>query len=135
MDALSDPTLTNIFFLTDWAKDTWKRVYLNVNPKKATISYTLNRNEALKKIYPKTIANVHECSIKHPKTTSDPRSKSCSLTDTDEKERKEPKSPLGKAFNSIRFTRSGYDSGGDAEQPDTEPYLMRIVDANGKELA
>lgn len=55
METGQDPTLTNIFFLTNWEKDTWKRVYLHVHPKKATLSYTLNRNEALQKKYPKTI--------------------------------------------------------------------------------
>ena len=86
METGQDPTLTNIFFLTNWEKDTWKRVYLHVHPKKATLSYTLNRNEALQKKYPKTIQNVHEMSIKHPKSaTNKSSSMPRSMTDTEEK--------------------------------------------------
>ena len=35
----------------------------------------------------------------------------------------------------IRFTKSGYDSSGEPDKAEEEPYLMRIVDENGKELA
>jgi hypothetical protein len=38
-------------------------------------------------------------------------------------------------LKNIRFTRSGYDSSGEADKAEEEPYLMRIVDENGKELA
>lgn len=115
MDALADQTQTNVFFLTNWEKDTWKRIYFHVHPKKATLSYTLNRKEALQKKYPKVLENVHECSIKHPKSSTDQSNikRSTTLTDTEEKNR--PKSPLGMALKSIRFTKSGYDSSADKE--------------------
>ena len=72
-------------------------------------------------------------SIKHPKTATNKSSSHRSMTDTEEK--MEPKSPLGDALKKIRFTKSGYDSSGEPDKAEEEPYLMRIVDENGKELA
>ena len=54
-----------------------------------------------------------------------------------DKDEKSPKSPLAKTLGAITFSRpqGGYESEAEIEKIEKEPFLLRFVDSNGKELA
>lgn len=142
MDGQADQSITNIFILTDWEKDIWKRVYFQINMKKAVFSYTLHKKEAQRNIYTKSLANIHDCKIKLPKhaqkSSPDTSLKTLKVTpqtrsaDTDDDSR----SPISQALDALVFDRPpGYGSSCDNDKSEQDPYLMRLVDDKGKELA
>ena len=57
---------TPIYILEDWEEDIWKRCYFTVK-RNAAFHYTLELNEARKKLYPYALGEIHSTVLKMPK--------------------------------------------------------------------
>ena len=75
--------------------------------RKAIFSYSLNRKEAMRKQYPKSIANIHDALIKIPASQKklSPPSSPMKIFPQSNTEEKEEKSQLSIALDSITFSR------------------------------
>ena len=113
--------------------------------KKSSLSYTLKRQEAQEKKFPIDLGYVHECTIKMPKqekTSLTPPSPPRTPTVLEH-----PKTPpfaaagafefpadVGESKHALRKSATIYEKGKEKEGKH-EPYLLRLADSKGKELA
>ena len=57
---------SNIYFLSDWEKDIWTKVYFTV-ARRGVFNYTFDKNDAKKKSYELSLGEIFFSTIKMPK--------------------------------------------------------------------